>query len=203
MQLTKADRGRIAAAISAAEAQTAGEIYCVIARACSEYRVFPLAWAALIALAVPLPLLYLTEWSAAVIHVLQLAAFAGLFAGLSHESVRHRIVPRRTKHDRAHAEALRQFAAHGLHRTERRTGVLIFVSVAERYAEILADAGIDQKVTPEIWDRAVAALIRGIKQGRPGDGFVAAIELCAAVLAEHFPSGAINRDELPNAIVEL
>jgi putative membrane protein len=203
MQLTEADRVRIGAAIRAAEAQTAGEIYCVIARACSEYRFYPLAWAALIALAVPLPLVYLTQWPAAVIHVLQLIAFAVLFVGLSHESIRRRIVPRRTKHDRAHAEALRQFAAHGLHRTERRTGVLIFVAVRERYAEILADAGIDQKVTPEIWDQAVSVLIRGIKQGRPADGFVAAIELCAAVLAEHFPSGAINRDELPNAVVEL
>jgi putative membrane protein len=203
MQLTEADRARIVAAIRAAEAQTAGEIYCVIARACSEYRFYPLAWAALIALAVPLPLVYLTQWSAAVIHVLQLIAFAVLFVGLARESIRRRIVPRRTKHDRAHAEALRQFAAHGLHRTERRTGVLIFVAVRERYAEILADAGIDQKVTPEIWDQAVAVLIRGIKQGRPADGFVAAIELCATVLAEHFPPGAINRDELPNAIVEL
>ena len=64
-------------------------------------------------------------------------------------------------------EAMRQFFAQGLHKTENRTGVLIFASVAERYAEIVADAGINAKVTPEVWDQAVAALIAGIKAG-PG-----------------------------------
>jgi putative membrane protein len=67
----------------------------------------------------------------------------------------------------------------------------------------LADAGIDQKVTNDVWEQAVTLLVRAVRDGRPADGFVAAIEHCAAVLATHFPPGAINRDELPNAIVEL
>jgi putative membrane protein len=203
MQLSDADRARIVEAIRKAETQTAGEIYCVIARASSEYRLVPLAWAALLALLVPLPLIYTTAWHAAVIYGVQLLVFLAVLLGLSHPKVRFRIVPPRTKRERAHAEAMRQFIARGLHHTEHRTGVLIFVSVAERYAEILADAGIDQKVTPHVWDQAVSALIRGIKTGRPADGFVAAIEQCAAVLATHFPPGRINRDELPNAVVEL
>jgi putative membrane protein len=203
MQLSEADRARIVEAIRQAETRTSGEIYCVIARASSEYVLVPLAWAALIALATPLPLIYLTQWPAGVIYALQLAAFVAALVGLSSPRIRFHIVPRRTKRERAHTAALRQFHARGLHHTERRTGVLIFVSVAERYAEILADAGIDQKVTREAWDKAVAALIAGIKHGRPADGFVAAIEQCAEVLAAHFPPGAINRDELPNAVVEL
>lgn len=203
MQLSDADRQRIVDTIRAAEARTSGEIYCVITRASNQYRLVPVAWAALVALAVPLPLIYGTLWSASVIYFLQLLAFAGVAVGLSSQGMRFRLVPRRTKRERAHAEALRQFAAHGLERTERRTGVLIFVSVAERYAEILADAGISQKVGNEVWAGAVAALTSAIKAGRPADGFVAAIEQCAAVLAEHFPPGAINRDELPNAILEL
>ncbi len=203
MHLSESERARIVEAIRAAEVQTSGEIYCVIAHASSEYRLVPLAWAALIALAVPLPLIYLTSWPAAVIYLLQLAAFVAALFGLSSPRIRFHLVPRRTKRDRAHAEATRQFVARGLQHTEARTGVLIFVSVAERYAEILADAGIDQKVTPDVWDKAVADLIAGIKSGRPANGFVAAIGQCAAVLAAHFPPGAINRNELPNAIVEL
>ena len=76
-------------------------------------------------------------------------------------------------------------------------------SLAERYAEIVADAGINAKVTPEVWDHAIAALIAAIKDNRAGDGFVAAIEQCGAVLAKHFPPGAINRDEFPNKLVEM
>src|SRR5215467_4464798 len=199
--ISQADKERIAAAIRAAEANTSGEIFCVIARHASDYRLVPLAWAAAIAL--PAPLIYFTLWPASVIYLVQLAVFIAAALALSLPAIRFHIVPRRTQHERAHVQAMQQFFAHGLHRTENRTGVLIFAAVAERYAEIVADAGIDAKVTPQVWDAAIGALIAGIKQGRAGDGFVAAIEQCGAVLAEHFPPGALNRDELPNRLVEI
>jgi putative membrane protein len=137
------------------------------------------------------------------IYLLQLVVFIAAALVLSLPAIRFHIVPRTTKHERAHIEALRQFFAQGLHQTENRTGVLIFASLAERYAEIVADAGINAKVMPQVWDQAIAALIDGMKEGRAGDGFVAAVVQCGAVLAEHFPPGALNRDELPNRLVEI
>ena len=80
------------------------------------------------------------------------------------------------------------------------TGVPIFASEGERYAEIVADTAINDKVQPMVWDEA---LVTAIKAGRPGDGFVAAIEQCGAVLARHFPPGVLERDELPNKLVEI
>jgi putative membrane protein len=201
--ISQADKQRVADAIRAAEAKTSGEIFCMIAQHASDYRLVPLAWASLIALAVPAPLIYLTLWPAAAIYLVQLLVFIVVAIALSRPSIRFRLVPRRAKQERAHALAMRQFFAQGLHHTEQRTGVLIFASVAERYAEIVADAGIHAKVTPDVWDKAVAALIEGIKRGEPGDGFIAAVEQCGAVLAEHFPPGALNRDELPNKLVEI
>jgi putative membrane protein len=138
-----------------------------------------------------------------VIYIVQLGAFIAAAIGLSQPAIRFHLVPRRTKHERAHAEAVRQFLAQGLARTENRTGVLIFASTAERYAEIVADAGINAKVSSQVWDNAVAALVAGIKDGRAGDGFVAAIEQCGAVLAQHFPPGAMNRNELVDGLLEI
>jgi putative membrane protein len=201
--LSDQDRARIIEAIRAAEVRTSGEIYCVVTRASGGYRVFPLAYAAIIALLVPLPLIQMTTWPAMVIYGVQLSTFLAVLYLATRERIRYRLVPRRTRRERAHQEALRQFAAHGLQHTQLRTGVLIFVSFAERYAEVIADAGIDQKVAPEMWRACVESLVADVAAGRVGDGFVGAIERCAAVLAEHFPPGAINRDELPNAIVEL
>jgi putative membrane protein len=201
--ISPADKQRISDAIRAAEVKTSGEIFCVIAQQAGDYPLVPVAWAAAAALIVPAPLIYLTLWPASVIYLLQLIAFIALAVALSRPGLRIHLVPRRAKHDRAHRLAMRQFFAQGLHNTERRTGVLIFAAVAERYAEIVADAGINAKVTPHVWDQAVAALVAGIKDGRPGDGFVAAIEQCGTVLAEHFPPGALNRDELPNKLVEI
>jgi putative membrane protein len=201
--ITDADKDRVAEAIRQAETKTSGEIFCVIAQHSSDYRFLPLAWAALVALIVPAPCIYFTLWPASVIYLVQLVLFTGFYVGLSFPSLRYKIVPRRVKHDRAHAEAMRQFFAQGLDRTEQRTGVLIFASVAERYAEIVADAGINSKVAPEVWQIAVDTLVSAVKDDRPGDGFVAAIEQCGAVLAQHFPPGATNPDELPNKLVEL
>ena len=199
----EADMRRVVDAIRAAEAQTAGEIFCVITHASSSYRLVPVAWAALVALLIPLPLIYFTRWPAGAIYLVQLGAFIVTAAILSVPAVRFRIVPKQAKHRRAHAEAVRQFLAQGLHLTERRTGVLIFASVAEHYAEIVADSGINAKVRPTDWEAAVTAMIAAIKDGRPADGFVAAVERCGALLAQHFPPGAINRDELPNKLVVM
>ena len=201
--ISDVDKARIAEAIRAAEEKTAGEIFCVIAHACGDYRLVPIAWAALVALAVPLPLIYLTARPAGIIYLLQLAAFIVVALVLSLPMIRFRIVPKRRMWTRAHAEAMHQFLAQGIHLTEHRTGVLIFASVAEHYAEIVADSGINAKVQPNVWSKAVAAMISAIKDGRPGDGFVAAVESCGEQLALHFPPGALNPDELPNKVVEI
>jgi putative membrane protein len=148
-------------------------------------------------------MIFLTRWSIWNIYLTQIVVFLAIALVLSIPNLRFHIVPRRTRHDRAHGEAMRQFSAQGLDKTEHRTGVLIFASVGERYAEIVADAGINGKVTPGVWDDAVNALVTEIKAGRPADGFVAAIEQCGKVLAQHFPPGALKRDETPDKLLEI
>lgn len=201
--ISQAEKTRIIEAITVAEAKTAGEIFCVIAHASSGYSLVPVAWAALVALAVPAPLIYLTTWPAGLIYLVQLAAFIVTAAVFSLPAIRFRVVPNQAMRERAHVEAMRQFLAQGMHLTEHRTGVLVFVSVAEHYAEIVADSGINAKVAPAVWQDAVNAAVAAIREGRIGDGLVAAVERCGAVLAEHFPPGAINRDEVPNKVVEM
>lgn len=201
--IAEADKIRIAAAIRAAELRTSGEIFCVIARQSSDYRLVPVAWATSIALLAPLPMIWLTDWSVQLVYLAQLMVFVLATLALSHPGLRFHIVPTRAKVSGAHAEAMRQFFAHGLDKTARRTGVLIFASEGERCAEIVADAAINDKVQPMVWDEAVEALVTAIKAGQPGDGFVAAIEHCGAVLARHFPPGVLERDELPNKLVEI
>jgi putative membrane protein len=203
MLISPNERKRITATIAAAERKTAGEIFCVIARQSGDYRLFPIAWAALISLSLPLPLIVATDWPARWIYMIQLGAFIATALVLSVPSVRFHIVPRRRMQQQAHAEAVRQFLAQGLHKTENRTGVLIFASETEHYAEVLADEGINEKVPQQVWDDAVGVLIAAIAQRRAGDGFVGAIERCGAVLAHHFPPGALNHNELPDKLIEI
>ncbi|HUW74605.1 MAG TPA: TPM domain-containing protein [Methyloceanibacter sp.] len=200
---TAQDHAVIADAISRAERQTSGEIVVVVARASSRYRYFSLMCVALLALVVPLPLIHFTKWPIEYVYLLQLGVF-GLGALLMQwELLRIAITPASVKRTRAHQRAVEQFLVQNLHTTKGRTGVLIYVSDAERYAEVIADDGIYQKVTPQVWDALIAALTANIRSGNRTEGFVAAIETCGAILAEHFPPEAFDHDELPNHLIVL
>jgi putative membrane protein len=144
--VSEEDSGRVAEAITRAEAGTTGEIVAVIAAESGTYLYVPFMWGALVALAVPFPFIFWTWWPIQTIYALQIAVFAVLVAVLMYRPLRLALVPRAVKNGRAQRRALEQFIAQNLHTIENHTGVLIFVSVAEHYAEIIADKGIHAKV---------------------------------------------------------
>jgi putative membrane protein len=197
------ERARIAAAIAAAEAKTSGEIVAVIAPASAGYREFAVLWAALVALAVPWPLIYWTYWNIELIYLIQLVAFAVLVLLAQIEPVRFALVPRAVKQQRAHRRAMEQFLTQNLHTTPGRTGVLIFVSVAERFAEIIADAGINAKIPEGEWTAIIDDLTQHIGRGRSGEGFVRAIAAVGEHLARHFPPGSYDPNALANHLIVL
>ena len=207
------DRKRIAAAIAEAESRTSGEIVAVVTAASDSYHFIAFLWAAIAALAVPLPLMLITNWSGPDMaasssglteaYLLQLATFAIVAAVLLLTPLRLRVVPGRVKRARAHRNAVEQFLAQNLHTTRGRTGVLLFVSIAERYAEVIADEGIYAKVPAEVWDDVVRLLVDNIKAGAAAEGFLQAVRLSGALLAEHFPPATHACDELPNHLIVL
>lgn len=225
--LTASDHERIAEAIRAAEQKTAGEIFAVVAKSSDSYRFIPLLWAALAALvagivaAFSAPLLaawwsgpswswqsageaygggFDARWLAAG----QAAGFAAMALLLQlAPGLRPFLVPRALRHRRAQRHAMEQFLAHNLHATTHRTGVLIFVSLAEHYAAVIADEGINAKVDQAEWDALVARLTGAVAAGRLADGFLAAIAEAGALLARHFPPTAYDESELLDRLVEL
>ncbi len=201
--ITVEDRERLASAIRDAEAGTAGEIVVVVASHASEYRSVPIVWAFLGALIVPWPLIWLTSLGASRIFLVQIAVALALSALLPWLSRGYALVPDFIKRTRAHEAATREFMARGLTRTRDRTGVLIYVAVAEHYAEILADTGIAERVDQAVWREAVTDLIEAIKAGRTADGLLRAVERAGSVLAQHAPPSADDTDELPNKVIVI
>src|SRR5215470_12092238 len=201
--VAEADHRRIAEAIAEAERNTSGEIVAVIAPESASYLHGPFLWAALVALAVPWPFVFWTWWPIEYIYLLQLAVFAVLVGLLMPRSVRLALVPRSVKHARAHRRAMEQFLAQNLHTTVGRTGVLIYVSVGERFAEIVADAAIHEKVPAGVWEAIVADLTDAIGRGRAADGFVRAIGAVGEHLARHFPPGLGQAHILSNHLIVL
>lgn len=219
--LTDADKQHISEAIRHAEQRTSGELVTVIARASDDYLYIPLLWASLIALVLPGLLLYFpilwdlivtpsaasATWGLEVdyttIYWTQLAVFVVLALVFRWNPIKMRLIPRSVKHRRASRTAYEQFVAQGLHRTRDGTGVLIFVSVAEHFVEILADYGINEKVDEEAWSDIVSGFVQRVKAGEIAAGFLVAVDRCGALLAEHFPRPADDTNELPNHLVEI
>jgi putative membrane protein len=201
--VTEDDKRRVAEAIARAESATSGEIVAMIAPESGSYLYIPFLWAGLAALAVPWPLIFWTWWPVQSIYLLQLAVFGALVLVLAHRPLRFALVPRSVKRARAHRRALEQFLAQNLYTTVGRTGVLIFVSVAEGFAEIIADSAIHARVPKEEWDQIVADLTAHIGREQAADGFVGAIDAVGRHLARHFPAGERNPKSLTNHLIVL
>src|SRR5262249_17861114 len=176
MSISLQDRERISAAIHAAEAKTSGEIVCVLAQASSDATALPILVAALVALALPWLIVAFTAMPVNWILLLQVVVFVVLAVLLCLPRVRIALVPRAARRAMAHRMAMEQFMIRGIGRKKDRTGVLIFVSLAERYARIIADQGIAVRVPQAEWQGAIDALIAHMSGGRIADGVIAAIE---------------------------
>ena len=202
--LGEEDRRRITTAIRDVERQTSGELVTVVARASDGYAAFPLLAAAFLALLAPA-----VVWIAAPdldhldVYAIQLAIFIGIAAPALWRPLRMRLVPLAVKRRQAERLAREQSHALGLDQTRGRTGILLFVSVAERYVEILADRGIDEKVRPGTWKEIVAAFTRQVRDRKIADGFVGALTACGTLLISHFPRAADDQNELPDVLIEL
>jgi len=200
MSISAQDRERISKAIRAAEAGTSGEIVCVLAQTSSDATALPVLIAAAAALALPWLLVASTAMTVQRILSLQVVVFLVLAVVLCLPRVRVALMPRRARRAVAHRAAMQQFTARGIAQKKDRCGILIFVSLAERYARIIADEGIAARVRQSEWQAAVDALVAHMRDGRVADGFITAIDLCGAELARHFPRTEASREELPDRI---
>ena len=199
--LTDAERGRVAAAIRDAESRTAGEIVVVVAARASAYRSMPLLYSLIGGLAMPWPLIWLTELSATRIFAIQLVTALGLLILLSLPQRRFAFVPPFIRRARCREAAAREFLARGLTRTRERTGVLIYVAAAEHYAEVVADSGIADHVDEQVWRDTITELIEAIRRERAAEGLVAAVYRIGEILAQHAPIRAADTNELPNKVI--
>jgi putative membrane protein len=199
MQLTREDHEAISAAIRVAEERTCGQIICVLARASSDYAHVPILWASALALFTPWPLILLTQWSVQRIFLVQLTIFIVAAVVFSWMPLRFALVPRAVRRAQAHRAALEQFVVRRVAHTAHRTGILIFVSLAEHYARIIADDGIAQKVQDAEWQAAIDILTGHMRDGRIAAGFTAAIDRCGTVLAAHAPPDG-SSNELPDRL---
>jgi len=210
-------------AVSAAEAHTSGEIVTVIAERSDGYTDIALAWSILVAFtalavvaAIPDFYLGLVErvfdlwghrWTER--EVLTLALGIGVVKFISMmllqliRPLKFFLIPGPIKTRRVHERATGFFRVGAEQRTVGSTGILVYLSMREHRAEILADRAIAEKVPPETWGEAMAVLLAEIREGRVAEGMAAAVAEVGKVLAEHCPRLEDDRNELPDRLIEV
>ncbi|HVU29549.1 MAG TPA: TPM domain-containing protein [Sphingomicrobium sp.] len=223
IRLTDADRQKVAAAIAKAEGSTAGEIVAVATPISDPYHDVALHWALV-------PLFAVLAWAAwrptalawwydllfggwqpdptlsqllTLLMVLAALTFTIALLILKWMPLRLLLAPSATKHRRVRRRAISIFKAAAEKRTAGKTGILIYLSLAERRAEIVADEAILKVTDDDTWGEAMTALLAEVREGRVGDGIVAAVERIGVVLSEHFPRSVDDSNEIPDKLIEL
>jgi putative membrane protein len=219
------DAGRelVAKAVTEAESGTSGEIVTVLAEASDGYTDVALLWAAGAAFtamsvfaAFPRPFLdtwdalfagWGHEWTtgelASMVIALGLLKFLGVMLVQQWQPLKWALIPGPVKAARVRALAVRQFKVGAERRTTGRTGVLIYLSMREHRAEIVADESIAAKVPPEVWGEAMGDMLVHIGKGRLAEGLAVGIRDVGHVLSEHFPRSEDDVNELPDRLIEV
>ncbi|HEX5258905.1 MAG TPA: TPM domain-containing protein [Sphingomicrobium sp.] len=223
MQLSDTDREKVAAAIAAAEAKSSGEIVAVATPISDAYHDVALHWALV-------PLFAVLAWAAwrptalvwwynflfggwypdptqsellTLLMVFAALKFTIALLILKWMPLRLFLTPGATKHRRVRRRAIAIFQAAAAGRTAGKTGILIYLSLAERRAEIIADEAILKVTDDHTWGEAMHALLEQVREGKVGEGICAAIERVGTVLSEHFPRSADDCNEIPDRLIEL
>ncbi|MDR2307631.1 MAG: hypothetical protein LBE53_10610 [Paucimonas sp.] len=201
--MTEYEQRQIAEAIARAEQRTDAELVTVLARRADDFPYLPLLWAALLALLVPGALHLWLGWIGVNgLLLVQMLTFIGLCLLLRHPRLSSWVVPTKWRRWRASGLARQQFLELNLQRTAGATGVLIFVSEAERHVEILVDEGIARHLPPQAREAIVSRFVEQVGEGETLQGFIECIEACGELLSMHVPPTQA-RNELPNRLVIL
>ena len=221
--LTTEQHKTVSDAVGAAELTTSGEIVTVLADRSDSYDDVALLWAAIAGFTamslfayLPQPFMdlwdrliggWMHEWTtgqlASMTIALGLVAFAAMWAVQLWQPLKFLLIPGPLKTARAHEAAIKHFKVGAERRTHGRSGVLVYLSMREHRAEIIADQPIAEKVPAEVWGDAMADMLVEIKQGRIAEGLVAGVYDVAKVLSEHFPRAEDDQNELPDRLIEV
>jgi putative membrane protein len=222
-RFTEEDHRLVTEAVARAESLSDGEIVTIVAEKSDSYHDVGLHYAVLAMLLVPAALAALPQsliddlaarmlgWNAELsrpvvmigLFVALILAFLIVRFALAYMPLRMALTPGATKSRRVGRRAVELFRVAAEKKTSGRTGILLYLSLAEHRAEIVADEAIHSKVKPEVWGEAMELLVDKVRDGRPGEGMALAVDKIGEVLATCLPKTLGDPNQIPDRLIEL
>ncbi len=223
INLSEEEHRKVSDAVAEAEAQTAGEIVTIVTDRSDGYVDIALAWSVAVsflamALFTAFPDFYLGlidrifglwghEWThrelLSMVMAVGVIKFIAMMLLQLIQPLKFALIPSVVKSARVRDRAVSFFKVGAERRTHGRTGILIYLSLREHRAEIVADEAIAGKVPATVWGEAMADMLGHIKEGRIGDGMAVGVKDVGVILAQHFPRSEDDRNELPDRLIEV
>lgn len=188
MKLSSDDRARLHVACEAAEKRTSARLAVVTVPVSDRYALYPLVYGGIAAVTVLAVLAVFFRHMPLRESFILTVAIAGVVTfALDVIALRLMVVPRHAKNWECWELAHRAFASRVLAQNDRKTGILFFVSLGERYVEVVTDRDVDRRVPQSVWDAVIKEFLDTARAGRVGEALTAAVESCTKVLEQQYP----------------
>ena len=218
LNLTEQDFEDIKKSVSQAESRTTGEIAVAVTPESAHYSFWELLASNIVAALVIIILIPFSDriqalyarlyWQNAPAWILPLFFIITCFAAViimfylcNIPFLDRLIIPNAVKRTSVTHRAFRYFTESGVYETAEHSGILIFVSYMEHQVRIVADSGISEKISQDMWNLIADEMAENIGKGQVKAAFTTAIEKCGELLADNFPPHEENPNELPDGLV--
>lgn len=203
-KISNETKQKIQEAIFETEKKTSSELVVVVTQKSGNYLYITMLITSLISLLLPFGFLFFVpEIDAKSIYEIQLLVFMILFLTFNIQNVLYFLLPKSIFINAAKLKAYETFRIRGLQKTSNYQAVMVFVSLYEKYIEIITDSAISAKIDNSVWQNTIDTFLQNIKNDKFEEGYIQAIHEIGNILTHHFPINQNDKNELPDGLIEV
>lgn len=204
MYLDEKEKELISKKIENLEKLSSAELVAVITKRSGDYRYINSLITISVVFVISFALVFLLNFSSLQLLQIQLFTFISIYLFFEKfDTFILNTFPTSYKRSKASQNAQEQFSNLGLSRTKTNQGIMFFVSLDEKYVEIIADKVISEKIKDDYWKEIVDEFVKDVKKKDLSLGYLKAITSCSEILIKEFPIQDNDENELSNDVIEL
>lgn len=204
MYLSEKEKQKISKEIEDLEKQSSAELVAVITKQSSSYKYENILVSLIFVILFSIIALLVNDISATRLFQCQvIILFFSYFIFIEFDSLLLKVLPKAYRYNKSSKYANKQFINLGLKTTKTKQAIMFFVSIDEKFVEIITDSKIKEKIEDSYWQTIVDSFILDVKNKQLKEGYLKAIKSCNKILIKNFPIQEDDENELSNEVIEL